>query len=112
MLLNAKNRAHNLEGLTMAEATVSKKTYYRITAALMALLVLTVAVSYLPFGGTFHVVAALTIAFAKALLIALFFMHVRYSSRLTMIVAAGGLLWLVILFLLTFSDYLTRPWLG
>ena len=56
----------------------------------------------------FGVVAALTIAFSKAVLIILYFMHVRYSSRLTMVMAGAGFFWLVILFALTFSDYLTR----
>ena len=91
----------------MAEATVSKATYYKVTAALMGLLVLTVAVSYLPLGS-FSVVAALAVAFSKAALIVLFFMHVRYSSSLTKLVAAAGLFWLLILFLFTFSDYVTR----
>jgi cytochrome c oxidase subunit 4 len=77
--------------------------------ALMVLLGATVAVSFVPLGP-FGVVAALTIAFAKALLIVLFFMHVRYADRLTMIMAAADFFWLIILFLFTFSDYLTRGW--
>jgi cytochrome c oxidase subunit 4 len=91
----------------MAEATVGRNTYYKVTAALMVLLGLTVAVYFVPLG-TFGVVAALTIAFSKAVLIILYFMHVRYSSRLTMVMAGAGFFWLVILFALTFSDYLTR----
>ncbi len=94
----------------MAEASVSKTTYYKAAGALMVLLVATVAVSFVPLGR-FGVVAALTIAFSKALLIVLFFMHVRYADRLTMIIAASGFFWLVILFLFTFSDYLTRGWI-
>ena len=96
----------------MAEATVAKKTYYKVAAALMVLLVLTVAAGGLPFSGPWHVGVALAIAFAKAALIVLFFMHVKYSSRLTMVFAGAGLLWLVILFLLTFSDYVSRAWVG
>lgn len=91
----------------MAEATVPKSTYYKVTVALMVLLGLTVGVYFVPLG-TFGVVAALTIAFLKAVLIILYFMHVRYSSRLTMVMAAAGFFWLVILFALTFSDYLSR----
>ena len=41
----------------------------------------------------------------------LFFMHVKYSSRLTWVVVIGSLFWLGILLTLTFSDYLTRDWL-
>ena len=90
-------------------ATVAKKTYYKVTAALMVLLVLTVAVSFLSLGD-FGIVVALAIAAAKMMLIVLFFMHVRYSSRLTMLVAGVGLFWLLILFFFTFSDYLARNW--
>lgn len=88
-------------------ATVPKKTYYKVTAALFVLLGATVGVSFVPLGA-FSVVAALLIAGAKAVLIMLFFMHVRYSSRLTMLVAGTGFFWLVILFFFTFSDYVTR----
>ena len=49
-----------------------------------------------------------TIAVAKATLVVLFFMHVRYSTRLTWVVVAGSVFWLGILLALTFSDYLTR----
>ena len=92
-------------------ATVAKKTYYKVTAALMVLLVLTVAVSFLSLGD-FGIVVALAIAAAKMMLIVLFFMHVRYSSRLTILVAGAGLFWLLILFFFTFSDYLARNWVG
>jgi len=92
-------------------STVSKRTYYTVTAALFLLLGATVGVSFLPLGA-FSVAAALMIAGAKAALIVLFFMHVRYSSQLTMLVAAAGFFWLVILFFFTFSDYVTRTGVG
>ena len=41
----------------------------------------------------------------------LYFMHVKYSSRLTKLVVAGGLVWLVILFGLTMEDYVSRKWM-
>ena len=77
-------------------------------AALMGLLVVTVAVSFLSLGP-FGVVVAITIALAKAVIIALFFMHLRYASHITVIFAAAGIYWLLIMFALTFGDYLTRP---
>ena len=46
----------------------------------------------------------------KAALVILFFMHVRWSTRLTWVVAASGFFWLLILFGLTMQDYLTRGW--
>jgi cytochrome c oxidase subunit 4 len=60
--------------------------------------------------GAFNTVVALIIACAKAALVILFFMHVKYSTRLTWAVVAGSLLWLGILLALTFNDYLTRTW--
>jgi len=54
--------------------------------------------------------AALAIAVFKATLVVLFFMHVKYSTRLTWAVVAGGIFWLGILLVLTMGDYLTRGW--
>ena len=71
-----------------------------IFLALLALTATTVAVAYLDLGRL-NTVVALVIAFAKALLVALFFMHLRYSSQLTKIVVAAGLAWLAILLGLT-----------
>jgi cytochrome c oxidase subunit 4 len=53
---------------------------------------------------------ALVIATIKAALVILFFMHVIHSSRLTWVVVIGSFLWLAVLFVLTFADYLTRSW--
>jgi len=58
-----------------------------------------------------NVVIAMTIAVIKATLVVLYFMHVRYSSRLIWLIFASALFWMGILFALTFSDYLTRDWL-
>ncbi len=60
--------------------------------------------------GPLNTIAALAIAVFKAILVVLFFMHVRYSSRLTWAVVCGGVFWLGILLALTFGDYLTRGW--
>ena len=94
----------------MSQHIVSLKTYVAIFLALLALTATTVAVAYLDLGRL-NTVVALVIAFAKALLVALFFMHLRYSSQLTKIVAAAGLAWLAILLGLTMGDYLTRDWI-
>ena len=91
----------------MASSSPAPQTYVKAAAALMVLLALTV-VAYFMHLGPFGVVVALGIAFAKALIIALVFMHVRYGSRLTRLFAAAGVFWLLILFGLTFSDYVTR----
>jgi cytochrome c oxidase subunit 4 len=56
--------------------------------------------------------AALLIAVSKALLIMFYFMHMRFSKRLTWVFAGAGFLWLTILIALSMSDFLTRDWLG
>ena len=89
----------------------SVKTYAAVLIALLALTVITTLVAFVDLGD-FSVVAALAIAVTKMLLVALFFMHVRYSTKLTRLVIVGGLLWLAILLLLTLSDFFTRGWLG
>ena len=86
----------------------SLTTYGIIYVALLALMVATIIAAYLPLG-VFNVPIALAIAFTKTTLVAMFFMHVRYSGRLIWVVAAGGLVWLAIL-LSTYHDYLTRGW--
>jgi len=89
----------------------STKTYTLVLLALLALTVLTTLVAFVDLGN-FSVVVALVIAVTKMLLVALFFMHVRYSTRLTRLVIVGGLMWLAILLLLTLSDFFTRGWMG
>jgi len=86
------------------------RLYYSVFAALIVGTLLTVAAAKVDFGVLNNVVM-LTIACTKALLVILFFMHVRWSSRLTWVVAAAGFFWLLILFTITMSDYLSRGWM-
>jgi len=95
----------------MSEHIVSVKVYITICLALMTGTSLTVWAGLRDFPGPLNVIIALTIAVVKATLVVLYFMHVRYSSRLIWVVFASALFWLGILFALTFSDYLTRGWL-
>ena len=88
---------------------VPVKTYYIIFAWLMVLLVLTLVAAMFDLGPL-NVVVAMAIATAKALLVVLYFMHVRYSSRLVQVFAGAALIWLLIMFVITFGDYLTRGW--
>jgi cytochrome c oxidase subunit 4 len=85
----------------------SAKTYILVFLCLIGLTLLTTAVAFVNLGD-FSVVAALTIAVCKMLLVALFFMHVRHSTKLTKLVLAGALVWLGILILLTLTDFATR----
>jgi cytochrome c oxidase subunit 4 len=94
----------------MAQHIVPRQLYYRIFATLIGLTLLTVGVAFVDLG-VLNTILALTIAVVKALLVLLFFMHVRYSSRLTWVYIAAGLFWLALLLTFTMSDYLTRDWL-
>jgi cytochrome c oxidase subunit 4 len=93
----------------LAQHIVPARTYYVIFAALMVFTLITVVVAYFDLGPL-NAIAALTIAVVKATLVVLFFMHVKYSTRLTWAVVVGSVFWLGILLALTFSDYLTRSW--
>ena len=93
----------------MAEHIVSRTIYLAIFSALIALTFVTVWVAKTDLGG-FNVVVALAIAVTKAVLVILYFMHIKYSKRLTQLVVVAGFLWLLLLFGLTLSDYLTRGW--
>lgn len=88
-----------------------KKTYWTIFGLLMVLLALTVLVAEINLGRTANVVIALTIAVVKATLVILYFMHVKFSSKLVWVFASIGFLWFLILVAITMSDYASRDWL-
>jgi cytochrome c oxidase subunit 4 len=96
----------------MSAHIVSLKVYVTIFLALMVGTALTVWAGLHDFPGNLNVIIALTIAVLKATLVVLYFMHVRYSSRLIWVVFTSALFWLAILFVFTLSDYWTRDWLS
>jgi cytochrome c oxidase subunit 4 len=85
------------------------RTYYTIFGTLMVLTAITVSAAFVNLG-VMNFPVAISIAILKATLVILFFMHVKYSSQLTKLVCGGAFFFLVILFALTMSDYLTRGW--
>jgi cytochrome c oxidase subunit 4 len=89
-------------------AVVPQRLYYRVYAALLGLALLTWGLSYVHLGDPLSVVVALTVATIKALLVVLFFMHVRYSSWLTWVFVGAGMAWMGHMLILMMSDYLTR----
>lgn len=95
--------------MAMPDHLVPTRVYYTVFAVLMVGTYLTVQAAYFDLGP-FNTVVAVGIAVIKATLVVLFFMHVKYSTRLTWAVVGSSLFWLGILFVLTFSDYLTRAW--
>ncbi|HZU29946.1 MAG TPA: cytochrome C oxidase subunit IV family protein [Candidatus Angelobacter sp.] len=84
--------------------------YLIILAALFIGTCLTWAIAFVDLG-IMNPVVALTIAVIKAVLVILFFMHVRYSSKLTKITVAAGFFWLLIMITMSLTDYLTRTFL-
>ena len=86
----------------------SSKRFLLTLAALLGLLALTLAAAHTNLGPL-NTPASLGISAIKAALIILFFMQVRYSSRLIWVAVATGFFWLAILFALSLSDFMTRP---
>lgn len=85
--------------------------YVGIYAALLVLTAATWGVAYVHLGA-FNNVVAVGIAIAKATLVILFFMHVRWSPRLIPLAAAAGFFWLALLFGGALADYFTRAWMS
>jgi cytochrome c oxidase subunit 4 len=93
----------------MTQPIVPRHVYYWVYAALVALTLLTLGIAKIDLGPL-NAAVAVAIAACKALLVMLFFMHLRYTPHLTWIVAAAGFIWVGHLILFTMSDYLTRSW--
>lgn len=93
----------------MKGPVVSIKTYTWTFLALLALALLTTLIGFLDLGP-FSMVIAVTIATAKAVLIASFFMHALYKSKVIRVILAGGVIWFLIMVSLTLGDYMTRGW--
>lgn len=88
---------------------ISPASYILVWGTLMLLTVLTVGISFLEVGRTWHFVAGLSIGMCKAALVALFFMHLLSSPRTTWAVVLVTVFWFaVVLLALTFSDFATR----
>jgi len=100
----------------MTAHVVPTKIYAIVFGALLVLTLLTTGIAFYDLGWNFgsidlNTIAALTIAVTKATLVVLYFMHVRYSSRMIWVFVGAGVFWLAILIGLTLSDVLTRQWI-
>lgn len=93
----------------MAEPVVSKRTYFFTFFGLIGLTALTTLLGFIDMG-VFNTVIALLLAAVKASLIAAFFMHALYETKLVRVVMAGGVIWFLILITITLSDYISRNW--
>jgi cytochrome c oxidase subunit 4 len=88
---------------------VSPMVYLVIFGALLACTALTIGASYLEMGA-WNPVVAIAIAVFKATLVVLFFMHVKYSSKLTKLTVGAGVFTFLILVGMSMSDYISRAW--
>ncbi len=96
---------------------VPVSTYVKVIISLMVLLIITLGAAAIDFSamvpgnaffGALNIIIAMTIAVIKAVIIILFFMHVRYSSKLVWVFAGAAFYWVVILFVMTMTDYMSR----
>ena len=94
----------------MTERLVPPFTYVVVTAALLVLTIINIALAFIDLRG-WNSVASLTIAAIEVVVMALVFMHLRWSSAITRLVAVAAVLWLGILLAGTLDDILTRAWL-
>ena len=93
----------------MTEHVVPVKVYLAVFVTLLVMTAATTAISGVNLGP-WNTVVALGIAVFKASLVVLFFMHAKYSPRLTHLVILAGIFWLALLLLITFSDFASRGW--
>ena len=93
----------------MSAHVLPKSIYYTIFLSLMVLTAATVGVAFVNLGSL-NFPDAIGIAITKATLVVLFFMHVKYSSKLTKMVVAIAIFFLLVMLGLTMTDYLTRDW--
>ena len=90
---------------------VPLRVYVAVFVALLVLTALTTTIAYVDLGRL-NVFVAVTIAVMKAALVLLYFMHLRYSARLTSLMVGVAFFWLAVMIVLTMSDIVSRGWFG
>ncbi|HEU5401999.1 MAG TPA: cytochrome C oxidase subunit IV family protein [Terriglobales bacterium] len=95
----------------MSEHLVSPKIYVGVFLALVVFTVTTYSVAMVDLGP-FNALVAIVIAMIKSMLVILFFMHVKYSPKMTKVTIFAGFCFLLILLSLSMTDYISRPWTG
>ncbi len=83
--------------------------YWGVFTALVVGTILTVVTARVDLGHM-NVVVALVIACVKALLVILFFMHVKYSSKMVWLFASAGFFWFLLMIAFTMQDFVSRSW--
>ncbi len=85
--------------------------YLGVFAILLASTAITVAVAFVDLGFM-NTAVALAVAVTKATFVVLYFMHVRWASRLTWVVIAASIFWLLLMFFIGMTDFMSRGWMG
>jgi cytochrome c oxidase subunit IV len=88
---------------------VTPVQYSMVFAALLVGTALTVIAAKIDLG-VFNPVIALAIACTKAVIVILFFMHVKYQSKLVKLTVTAGFFTFLVLITMTLSDYVSRAW--
>ena len=88
---------------------VSPFQYALVFATLLAGTAITVGAAYIELG-VFNPIVALAIASFKAVVVILFFMHVKYQSRLVRLTVAAGFITFLVMIMMTLTDYMSRAW--
>ena len=101
MSANAKHEQH----------IVPVSVYLAVFFTLIALTWVTAYVATIDLGGL-NIFVALSIAIFKASLVILFFMHVKYGTKLTKMIVGAGFFWLILLLFIVMTDIWTRSWMG
>ncbi len=93
----------------MSEHIVSPKVYIGVFLALVVFTISTYTIAKIDLGP-FNALVAIIIAMIKSMLVILFFMHVKYSPKMTKVAIISGFFFLLILLTLSMTDYISRPW--
>lgn len=113
------SQEHQIEEHESEHHVVSPRVYLLILLALLAGTAVTVWASYIDLGEwnvapgfviSWNPIVALAIACTKAILVVLFFMHVKYSTRLTKLTVGAGIFTFLVLVGMSMADYFTRAW--
>lgn len=88
---------------------VGPKVYISILILLLVMTAVTTGAAFINMG-VFSPVVALAIACFKAVMVILFFMHIRYSSKVMMLTVSAGFFTFLVLITMTLSDYFSRSW--
>ena len=90
---------------------IGLRTLYTVYGALLVLMLLTFGAAFIDMGP-FNFAIAMGIATVKMVLIILYFMHVRFSSKLVWVFSFAAFFWLLIFVIGTLNDYFTRGFLN